>query len=465
VLHVGNVANNAYLNAKLLRAAGVECDVLAYAHYHIMGCPEWEDSDFRGGPLDEDRPDWGRVDLGGFTRPRWFAHGPFGVAAAYLAALRGMDSSAERRWRWLSFRRQLITSTRFAWLRALRHALGRRRSAALEPSSGDAFPGHSDHPSAADLAAVSAPHGWTRESLRRLFGVYDLVHAYGAEPILPLAAGFHPYVAFEHGTLRVLPFEPSPLGRLTALAYRAADQVVITNADNRAAAERLGITRYRFVPHPVSEYEPDVAAVDLLRRDLRQRLNADFIVFHPSRQHWHEARDRHLEKGNDRLIDGLARLFRARPRAAAVFVAWGQTLDASRARLAAHGVAERVLWIDPVPGPALARYMSASEIVADQFYLGSFGSITPRALFLGVPPLLHLDEAAHRWCFPELPPVVNGAEPGEICAQLTRLADNPAALHTLGQKGRDWYRRHHSSTIVQQALLATYADATASAQS
>ena len=40
VLHIGNVANNAYLNAKLLASAGVESDVLSYAHYHIMGSPE-----------------------------------------------------------------------------------------------------------------------------------------------------------------------------------------------------------------------------------------------------------------------------------------------------------------------------------------------------------------------------------------------------------------------------------------
>ena len=72
ILHVGNIANNGYLNAKLLNADGFDCDVLAYAHYHTMGCPEWEDSDFSG-VVDETRPDWRGVALGGFVRPRWFA--------------------------------------------------------------------------------------------------------------------------------------------------------------------------------------------------------------------------------------------------------------------------------------------------------------------------------------------------------------------------------------------------------
>ena len=44
VLHIGNVANNAYNNAKLLNRAGLDCDVICYDYYHMMSCPEWEDA-------------------------------------------------------------------------------------------------------------------------------------------------------------------------------------------------------------------------------------------------------------------------------------------------------------------------------------------------------------------------------------------------------------------------------------
>jgi glycosyltransferase involved in cell wall biosynthesis len=282
------------------------------------------------------------------------------------------------------------------------------------------------------------------------------VHAYGAEPVLPLIAGARPYIAFEHGTIRALPFENSPLGRLTALAYREADAVLITNADNRTAAERLGIKTYRFVPHPVNEHSPNRDAAARLRADLNARLSADFIVFHPSRQHWDPSRNPHLEKGNDRLIDGLAVLFAERPRSAAVFVNWGATTEASRARVAARGITDRVLWIDPIPGPALARYMAAADVVADQFFLGAFGAITPRALFLGTPALLFFDAQAHRWCFDEPPPVLNAATPNEIAAVLTRAYDDRAALKALAVRGREWYGRYHSNAVVRRALLDAY---------
>ena len=80
VLHIGNIANNAYNNACIQRQHGIEADVLCYNYYHIMGCPEWEDSDFREGSsvagLDHFKPDWWATSLRGWSRPRWFVQGP-----------------------------------------------------------------------------------------------------------------------------------------------------------------------------------------------------------------------------------------------------------------------------------------------------------------------------------------------------------------------------------------------------
>ena len=69
-LHIGNIANAAYLNARMLNEAGIDCDVLCYEYYHIMGCPEWESAVFDPNGVDPDRPLWSRIDLNGFARPR-----------------------------------------------------------------------------------------------------------------------------------------------------------------------------------------------------------------------------------------------------------------------------------------------------------------------------------------------------------------------------------------------------------
>ena len=69
MLHIGNIANNAYNNAKIQRRIGIEADVCCYDYFHIMGCPEWEDADFEGDVGDPFFPDWWAVDLKGLPSP------------------------------------------------------------------------------------------------------------------------------------------------------------------------------------------------------------------------------------------------------------------------------------------------------------------------------------------------------------------------------------------------------------
>ena len=99
VLHIGNIANNAFHNAKLQRKLGLDADVLCYDYYHIMGCPEWEDADFIGFPGDEFAPIWYHLDMKGYQRPKWFAQGPFELAARYLILKRRNSALGTKIWR------------------------------------------------------------------------------------------------------------------------------------------------------------------------------------------------------------------------------------------------------------------------------------------------------------------------------------------------------------------------------
>ena len=98
-MHIGNIANNAFFNAKILNQSGFDCDVMCADYYHIMGCPEWEEADFAGAIADQFRPDWTAVDLQGYQRPRWFAQGPQQLCIDYLIARRsGRTKIAALRW-------------------------------------------------------------------------------------------------------------------------------------------------------------------------------------------------------------------------------------------------------------------------------------------------------------------------------------------------------------------------------
>ncbi|OKO82809.1 hypothetical protein AC628_04080 [Bradyrhizobium sp. NAS96.2] len=86
MLHLGNIANNAFNNARIQRQHGIDAYVIAYENYHIMACPEWEEAAFEGDLGDPFFPDWTKVDLGGYQRPRWFASGPLKLCCSMIAA-------------------------------------------------------------------------------------------------------------------------------------------------------------------------------------------------------------------------------------------------------------------------------------------------------------------------------------------------------------------------------------------
>ena len=68
------------------------------------------------------------------------------------------------------------------------------------------------------------------ERWRSLMVEYDVVQAYAASTIIPALCEV-PFAAYEHGTLRALPFEETPLGRTVALGFREARTVFVTNSD------------------------------------------------------------------------------------------------------------------------------------------------------------------------------------------------------------------------------------------
>ena len=75
VLHFGNIANNAYLNAKFLRAIGVDAQVMSTDYDHIMATPEWEEIEITRPYGDDNHPEFSLLDLKTYRRPEWFIRG------------------------------------------------------------------------------------------------------------------------------------------------------------------------------------------------------------------------------------------------------------------------------------------------------------------------------------------------------------------------------------------------------
>lgn len=428
VLHLGNVANNGYLNAKLIRRAGVEADALV-DEWHILSQPEWEDAPLEPGvdpyaPLPEiaaslgwQRPDWV------LSPNRW---DPEGETLSYLSERIALARRAPKlahvfrrlRREYEPLREILGTELRYADV--LRAGAWQNR-----------------------LASYFAPPG-------PLFGRYELVQAYGIHPILVLLDDERPFVAFEHGTMRELPFEDDWYGRLLSIAYRKAARVFITNPDVIESARRLELENYEFLPHPIDEtkYTPGEGK-------LRRQFEADgfdFVAVAPSRHDWEI-------KGTDRMLRAFAELVHTdRPRALLVLSEWGLELERTRALIAELGFEANVRWVPPLPKLRLIDAYRSADVVLDQFLIGTFGAVAPEAMACGRPVVMAFDPAIHAWCLPELPPVIDARTPEQIYAELRRLAADEGAREAVGRRGRDWIEAHHGWERVVRKQLNAYAE-------
>jgi len=422
VLHVGNVANNGYINAKLQRRVGVEADALC-DEWHMISQPEWEDAPLE--PVEDPlaplmRDDW--------QRPDW------------VLSPRTWDPRGEGE-RWLVERVRLALD---APALAARYAVLRRRYEPLRRILGYDLRLTDLLRAGAWLNRFERQFGRARE----LFGRYDVVEAYGIHPILLLLAGQgRPFVAFEHGTLRELPFEDDWYGRLLSLAYRSAARLVITNPDVVASARRLELENTVFIPHPVDEekYRPGPS-------ELRAELDAegwDFVLVAPSRHDWDI-------KGTDRMLRGFAELVRSRPRALLLVFEWGLELDRSRALIRELGIEQNVRWSLPLPKLRLIDAYRAADVVLDQFLIGTFGAVAPEAMACGAPVVMAFEPELHAWCFPEPPPLVDARTAEDIHRTLARLAAEPDERRELGARGREWVERHHGWRLVVDRHLGVY---------
>lgn len=517
VLHLGNIANNAYNNAKLLRAAGVDCDVLCPFYYHSMACPEWEDADFDEA-VDAFRPAWHAVDLHGFERPAWFSQGPPFLAVRYLIARRrGQRMRAGLYRRLLAWNgrirsgplgtlgdtvRSLLRSgpgplrqlSRLPPRKLVRHGFVTIARAGIQLALGFAlwllalrslFRGRlqRDAAGAADAAIDQAQLDLVHEFRRRfpdridalqvsdlqehagdatfyaeLFAHYDVVQAYSTDPIYPLLAGYRPYVAFEHGTLREIPWEATSRGRCTSLAYALADHVLVTNPDCRGTAELLNPGQVTVMNHPWDEdHALGVSGVEVLREELLRDLDAEQLVFFPTRHDW-VAGTGYADKANDRFFRALARWMRDTGRRVGVICCeWGQNVEESRTLVAELGLTAHVRWSLPMGTVRFERFVLASDLVADQFEVPGMGGIAFKALSAGRPVLMRIEEDVMRAKYGEPPPVFNCHGEDDIYAALGYLLEPSEARQRRCDETRNWIKKHHAGREVVEKQLVVYA--------
>jgi len=510
VLHIGNIANNAYNNAKIQRQRGIDADVLCNDYYHIMACPEWEDGTFKRSIENDNFPDWWRAGLQNYKRPDWFAQGPLDASIRYLVAHSAGARSAKFLWRWLTFERWMLchpsilarvirrlalkatgrviqydggpangilwsyfgakmlkwsedNATKWPRLAPKVKATGKRLSRfALTADPMRAVIRHLNRTQKRREAVRERLDGllggrenipsvdwhfnwWYHPYMPLLFNRYDVVQAYATYTAMPFILD-HDYVAYEHGTIRAIPFQNTDEGKLCMATYRAADAVFVTNTDNLDSADRMGLdpARVSALPHA---FDSD----KLLRFQRASRVSPPkgiTVFFTPARQHWVDG-DPGWAKGNDRIIHALRILKDQCLTCRLDAIEWGVDVPASRALAAELGVEHMVNWLPKLKKRDLWGTYLASHAILDQFVAPAFGGVTFEALMLGRRVITAVDDVEMARFFGDPPPLYNCRTAEEIAAAMAKVINDPEDLSGDGRRNQEWMQiRHSADTIV-----------------
>jgi glycosyltransferase involved in cell wall biosynthesis len=419
-----NLANNAYIQAKVLRRLGHPVDlVLDPLDRYVMSDPRWED-------LDLELPTHELTDaaLPQCELPDWVRRQP----------------------RTLEDRRSAPVGRLQHSIRNLCKAVGLGAPARLALRQAG-WRG----------AWMAADRAWVVRTLSE----YDCIIAYGMGPAWATLAGVPCLAETWGGDITMLPFYdtgdweghetvalPGPPRELAAQAklqrmgYEHAARLLLTDPRFMPFAERLGhaekCVHLGFLVD-VEKYRPEPEV------ELRAQLLGSSdgpLVFVPARQDWYW-------KGSDRLLRGFALAAEAYPGAILVCAGWGADLDRSRQLIAELGIGERVRLLPcAMSKERLRRYHCAADVVADQFTVGSYGSSALEAMSCGRPLLISLERDRFEGRFPSFPPVMNVSESDQIAEALTRLFDDARLRATLGAQAREWVIANHGPSVAQRVI-------------
>lgn len=444
-LHIGNTANVAYGNAKILRLHGIPSEVAAWDSRHLLSQPEWDD--LRLNPTDfPDEFDFFRnnIEWGSYRRPEWFHTGGIAETPSLLDRARRaifwrlskmLAPRTKRRLEPLLFamsiaKRKLLFKSHLS-AKAADH-IGRRFS----PPAPNGFA----HRLA--MSHLQSEIEWLKSKSRH----NQVVFAYVTSPIQALMLGSNPLVSIELGTMREFLKKSSPLADLLWFAYSQSDHILITNPDNFQLAKSMGLERISYAPHPVNASVYYANCEDDLRAELEDKYDAKFLLFAPARQNW-------PIKGNDKIYRAFQVFLRNAPKALLIVPMWGQHIQKSLDLIKSLGISDRVVILKPISEAELGSYYRAVDVVLDQFNLGVFGLITPKALTCGASVVTSYEHAHHEWCFQDSPPLYAASNEAEILNSLIIISEQNKLFRSCHKaKALEWVKNYYSDQVLFKAL-------------
>lgn len=447
ILHIGNIANNAYLAARSERNIGIESYVLSNDYTHIMGAPEWEHCEVsrrEGKHFESEFSDCSC----GFQRPDWFYDGSLVSAVSSIlkvfgpnteqGELKSVPKSEKFNKSTKNFSSKIV-SLIWKFMRPIGKKLipVRFRAGVI----GSLF------------------HRLKRKTqidLVQVFDRFDIINLYGSSPHLissiPMKqVSRRKFVTTEHGTLRDYIFAKYPLSQDTKIGYEKSNAVFVTNQDCLPVALNLETPIVIKMPHPVND--------DSLRNYRSTRKNdlarQQKIILVPSRHSLSLDIDR--GKGSENIYEVIKKFPRGLSDVKFVLIAWGDNVTGAKKLLKMEEEEGLVEWIDVISRPLLKQLMIRSMCILDQFKIEAYGAVTVDAIGLGVPVITSHSCENDLNYFGSCAPIFPAFSPEDILFHISKIIefDVHSRLEHFNYSTM-WYDNNLSEFISLESRLRGY---------
>lgn len=274
---------------------------------------------------------------------------------------------------------------------------------------------------------------------------YKIVQAFYSTAI-PLQFSNRPYIIYATGSdFRELAQQNTLFGRLMERAFRKADLFLCSQIDMIDIINKQNYDNVEYIPVPV----------DIPEKKEFKHKGDEIIILYPTNHYWYYKDGKDLKR-NDIFLKGLAMFIKSTKKKVKCLVfKRGDDYFKSLRLILDLGIRENIVVMNEVSQIELLKLMWKSDIVADQFGLGSFGMIALEAMALKKPVLISINKKLEKEFYGENSSIPELNTPEKICEYLKYLVKNNHMI-TEGKKNYNFVNKYHNGKVVAKRLKKIY---------
>jgi glycosyltransferase involved in cell wall biosynthesis len=275
----------------------------------------------------------------------------------------------------------------------------------------------------------------------KLMRKYDLIHSWVEFSIFAQFSG-KPFVVNTQGSdFRELSNSKTIRGYLLKRSYKKTKLIIYNQPDFWNVNKKILNQKGFFIPiiwddKNWPKYE-------------RRKENDKLTIFHPTNL------DFRLKK-NQILFEGFQKFIKQFPNTHLVIVDRGIDSKKTHKIIKELNLENHTEFVSgPLNKIEMAKFYINSDIVADQFTIGSMGSIALESMIYEKPLITYIDKEVHKKSYGSIPPLISAKSPSEIFEGLLQLKDKNERMR-IGKELNTWFKKYHSTKKISDQIELVY---------